>query len=308
MEVFRDKVAVITGGASGIGRGIAERCVAEGMKVVVADVEAGALCRTERDLAEKGGEILSVSCDVSKEEDVRRLATETMAAYGAVHLLFNNAGVSAGTFVSQHTLADWKWVIGVNLWGVIHGIHTFLPIMLSQDAACHIINTASVEGLWTRIGSASYQVTKHGVVALSEVLKMEMVYTESKIGVSVLCPGAVDTGIVESFRNRPPELQNPIENIPEPTPDQLEQYEEIKALFADGMAPAEVADHVFRAIAEDRFFILTHPELNDAIRTRIDRILNDGIPTPGYTQSDAASPAFHLKSLLSSQEDQDEQG
>jgi NAD(P)-dependent dehydrogenase (short-subunit alcohol dehydrogenase family) len=184
-------------------------------------------------------------------------------------------------------LADWQWVIGVNLWGVIHGIHMFLPIMLAQDTACHIVNTASVEGLWTRISGASYQVTKHGVVALSEILKLEMAFTETKIGVSVLCPGAVNTGILDSGRNRPSELQNPPENLPEPTPEQEKQWEELLKVFAEGMPPIEVADHVFNAIREDRFFILTHPEHNERIEKRLGRILNDGIPLPEYTQSNS---------------------
>jgi len=306
MREFEGKVAVITGAASGIGRGLAEKCVAEGMKVVLADVEEQTLHRTEKDLLERNGSVLSVLCDVSKEEDVGRLAEKSLGTFGAAHLLFNNAGVSAGGFVSHHTLADWKWVIGVNLWGVIHGINSFLPVMLDQDVECHIVNTASIEGLWARIGGASYQATKHAVVALSEVLKMEMVFTESKVGVSVLCPGAVDTGIVDSFRNRPPELRNIPEETLELTPEQLRQYEEAKAVFANGMAPIEVADNVFRAIAEDRFYILTHPELNGIIQRRMDRILNDGIPTPGYAQSDMPNPASHLLSLLSNREDSDQ--
>ena len=303
MRKFEGKTAVITGAANGIGRGLAERCVAEGMKVVVADVEEAALLGTQKDLSERGRDVQAILCDVSKADDVRQLAADTMEAFGAVHLLCNNAGVAAGGLVSQHTLADWQWVIGVNLWGVIHGIHTFLPIMLEQDTECHIVNTASVEGLWTRMGGASYQTTKHAVVALSEVLKMEMAFTESKVGVSVLCPGAVDTGIVESGRNRPSELQNPTENMPEPTPELVRSFEDIKSVFANGMAPLEVADHVFRAISEDKFFILTHPELNDAVQKRLDRVLNDGIPLPEYTKSNMPNPASHFMTLLSNRPD-----
>jgi len=291
MKEFKDKVAVITGAASGIGRGLAERCVMEGMKVVLADVEKARLHETERDLKGKGGNVLAQICDVSKEGNVKQLAEKTVSTYGAVHLLCNNAGVSAGALIAQHTLADWKWVIGVNLWGVIYGIHMFLPIMLEQNTECHIVNTASVEGLWTRISGASYQVTKHGVVALSEILKLEMAFMETKIGVSVLCPGAVNTGILESGRNRPPGLQNPLESIPEPTPEQEKEWEKLKKVFEEGMPPIEVADHVFRAIREDRFFILTHPVHNEVIKKRLDRILSDGVPLPEYTLSNMPDPA-----------------
>lgn len=287
MKEFRDKVAVITGAASGIGRGLAERCLSEGMKVVLADIEEAELAATAKALAAGGGELIPVVTDVAKADAVQYLADKTMAAYGAIHLLCNNAGVGAGGLVREHTLADWEWVIGVNLWGVIHGLHVFLPIMLEQNTECHIVNTASVEGLWTRGRGASYQVTKHGVVALSEVLKLELTYEETRVGVSVLCPGGVATRIVESGRNRPAELTNPPESRPEITPEMQTRIDAVKETFANAMPPLEVADHVFRAIRENRFFILTHPELNDRIEKRLQRILNDGVPAPQFTISNA---------------------
>lgn len=287
MKEFKDKVAVITGAASGIGRGLAERCVAEGMKVVIADVEKGELTETEKELKAGGGEVISVVTDVSKIDEVKHLAEKTMEAFGAAHLLCNNAGVAAGGMIREHTLEDWEWVIGVNLWGVIYGIHTFLPIMLAQDTECHVVNTASIEGLWSRIGTACYQVTKHGVVVLSEVLKLELTFMETKIGVSVLCPGAVNTRIIDSYRNRPVELQNPPEKMPEITPEIEKRMELIRKTFADGMPPLEVADHVFKAMREDQFYILTHPELNDRVEKRIHNILNGGVPTPEFTISNA---------------------
>jgi NAD(P)-dependent dehydrogenase (short-subunit alcohol dehydrogenase family) len=278
-------VAVITGSAGGIGRGLAQRCVMEGMRVVLADVEEKKLHETEADLKAEGGDVLAVTCDVSKVDQVKHLADKTLDTYGAVHLLCNNAGVGAGGLISQHTLADWEWVIGVNLWGVIHGVHMFLPIMLEQGTPCHIVNTASVEGLWTRVSGASYQVSKHGVVALLEILKLEMAFAETKVGVSVLCPAAVNTGIVESGRNRPAELQNPPQDAPELTPEMEKRFAEAKKAFETGMAPIEVAAHVFRAVSEDRFFVLTHPEHNEVIKKRLDRILNDGVPLPAFTLS-----------------------
>ena len=296
MKEFKDKVAVITGAASGIGRGLAERCVAEGMKVALADVEKEELLKTEKELRAGGGDIIAVLTDVSKIDEVKHLAERTMDAFGAVHLLCNNAGVAAGGMIREHTLADWEWVIGVNLWGVVYGIHTFLPIMLAQDTECHVVNTASIEGLWSRIGAACYQVTKHGVVVLSEVLKLELAFMETKIGVSVLCPGAVNTRIIEAYRNRPVELQNPPKNMPEITPEMEKRIEFIKKAFENGMPPIEVADHVFKAIREDQFYILTHPELNDQIEKRMHNILNGGVPTPQFTISNAPD----LKTLMSS--------
>lgn len=294
MKDFKGKVAVITGAAGGIGRGLAERSVSEGMKVVLADVEEAALRKTEADLKARGGDVLAVLTDVSRIEQIQRLADLTIETYGGVHLLCNNAGVAAGRLIREHTLADWEWVIGVNLWGVIYGINVFLPIMLRQDTECHIVNTASVEGLWSRLRGASYQVSKHGIVALSEVLKLELVFEETKVGVSVLCPGAVNTGIVESGRNRPDQLQNPPESIPQITPEMERQIAQVRQAFEAGMDPLEVTDHVFKAIREDQFFILTHPDLNDRIEKRIGRILTGGIPLPDFTISNMPDDAWSL--------------
>jgi len=285
MKEFKDKVAVITGAASGIGHGLAERCLAEGMKIVLADVEKEELMKTEKELKAGGGDVISVVTNVSRIDEVKHLAERTLEAFGGVHLLCNNAGVGAGALIREHTLADWEWVIGVNLWGVIYGVHMFLPVMLKQDTECHIVNTASVEGLWSRLRGASYQVSKHGVVALSEVLKLEMAFEETKVGVSVLCPGAVNTGIINSGRNRPAHLQNPPESIPEITPEMEKRIALIRQVFESGMDPLEVADHVFKAIREDQFYILTHPELNDRIEKRIGRILTGGVPLPDFTIS-----------------------
>lgn len=285
MKHFRGKVAVVTGSSGGIGRGLAERCVTEGMKVVLADIEEDALKNTEAYLKKKGGDVIAVLTDVSCPEQMQRLADLTVETYGGVHLLCNNAGVGAGGLIREHTLADWEWVIGVNLWGVIYGVHMLLPIMLKQDTECHIVNTASVEGLWSRLRGVSYQVSKHGVVALSEVLKLEMAFEETKVGVSVLCPGAVNTGIINSGRNRPAHLQNPPESIPEITPEMEKRIAQARQVFESGMDPLEVADHVFTAIREDQFYILTHPDLNDRIQKRIGRVLTGGVPLPDFTIS-----------------------
>jgi NAD(P)-dependent dehydrogenase (short-subunit alcohol dehydrogenase family) len=170
MQEFKDKVAVITGAASGIGRALAERCVHTGMKAVLADVDMGALTITEAALKATGASVLAVATDVSKAQDVDALAQRTLAAFGAVHLLCNNAGVWGGISAWDSSLTDWEWVLGVNLWGIIHGIHTFVPLMLAQETEGHIVNTASMAGLLTGRGPAAYRVSKHAVVALSEML------------------------------------------------------------------------------------------------------------------------------------------
>src|SRR5438132_4651738 len=188
MKEFQGKVAVVTGAASGIGRGLAERCAQEGMKVVLADIEEQALMRACQELKAAGAQVLAVQTDVSKILDMEALAQKTIATYGAVHLLFNNAGVGAGTIIWESTLADWEWTLGVNLWGVIHGIRTFVPLMLEQDTEGHIVNTASVAGLTSGPDLGIYKVTKQGVVTLCETLYHELAHRGAKVKVSVLCP------------------------------------------------------------------------------------------------------------------------
>jgi len=272
MKEFRNKVAVITGAASGIGRAIAGRCVNEGMKVVLADIEDLALAKAEQELKASGASVLAVRTDVSKADEVETLAQKTLDAFGAVHLLFNNAGVGAGSTIWESTLADWQWVIGVNLWGVIHGIRIFVPLMLSQDTECYIVNTASIAGLLPYHPTCTYQVTKHAVVALSENLYYSLAKRNAKIKTSVLCPGWVKTQILDCGRNRPAELQN------EPMNAQLEQEDEaVKQMFLHaieaGVSPHQVADDVFKAIQAEQFYILTHGEFNPTIQKRMQNIL-----------------------------------
>ncbi len=287
MNSFKNKVAVITGAASGIGSGIAEYCLSEGMRLVLADIEEEALLKFEEKLRASGGQTIAVTTDISKAGDVETLARKAIDAFGAVDLLFNNAGVGVGRFLWENTLADWQWVLGVNLWGVIYGIRTFVPIMLKQNTDCHIVNTASIEGLWSRPGNGPYQVTKHAVVALSEVLHHELLFLGSKIRVSVLCPGAVNTQILDSWRNRPQELSNPPEEQPEMTPEMAEQREIMREIFKSGMQPFEVARHVFKAIREEKFYIFTHPDLKEHVQRRMDNIMNERNPTPTVEQPSA---------------------
>ena len=277
MREFKGKVAVVTGAASGIGRGIAMRCVSEGMKVVISDVEEQALNETEEELKSRGGTILAVVTDVSKIDDVETLARKSLDAFGAVHLLFNNAGVASGGAVWENSLADWQWVMGVNLWGVVHGVKVFVPIMLEQDIECHIVNTASIFGLVAGPGSGVYKVTKQGVVALTESLYFDLAQRGSKIKVSALCPGAVNTGIVESGRNRPADLQNE-ETEAALTPQMEQMRQMVLQTFKEGMTPEKAADIVFEGIKAEQLYIITHPELKENFKMRADNIYHERNP------------------------------
>ncbi|MFZ0429362.1 MAG: SDR family NAD(P)-dependent oxidoreductase, partial [Acidobacteriota bacterium] len=268
---FKDKVAVITGAASGIGRGIAERCVSEGMKVVLADVDEANLAQTETALKTAGGTVLSVRTDVSKRSEVEGLARRALDAFGQVHLLFNNAGVAAGGAPWEATWNDWEWVIGVNLWGVIHGVKVFTPIMQAQNTECHIVNTSSTAGLMVGTGSAPYATTKHAVVALSENLYLTLQQRKSLVKVSVLCPGLVRTDIANAERHRPAELQNdePIRL----TPEMQAGLAAFKAAIEMSMSPRQVAEAVFEAIQKEQFYILSHPEWTEVVQLRTDPLL-----------------------------------
>ena len=291
MKEFQGKVAVVTGEASGIGRALAERCAQEGMKVVLADIEEKALVQASQDLAAQGAQVLAVPTDVSQAGEVETLANKAFETYSAVHLLFNNAGVGAGKSAWESTLADWEWVLGVNLWGVIHGIHFFVPRMLEQGSQGHIVNTASMAGLTYGPGQCVYKVSKHGIVSLSETLYFELAMRGASLKVSVLCPGFVNTNVLESERNRPARLQNPPEDE-EPLTPQLEAVlQRFRQAFRDGMPPQQVADIVFGAIREERFYILTHPTWKAAIQVRMEDMLQDRNPKlpPGLTKAARAS-------------------
>lgn len=277
MKEFRDKVAVVTGAASGIGRAMAERFAAEGMKVVLADIEQGALVETEGELKAKSAAVLAVPTDVSKGGDVEALAKKSIDAFGAVHVLCNNAGVAVGGVSWERTVADWEWGLGVNLWGVIHGIRVFVPIMLRQDTEGHIVNTASMAGLVSLPLMSVYSVSKHAIVTLSEALHHELALSGAKVKVSVLCPGWVDTRLMDSDRNRPSDVLNdPTQEISNPAKEAFEQT--IRELLVTGLAPEQVADDVLDAIRDEKFYVLTHPEWKDRVRTRMEDILEERNP------------------------------
>lgn len=272
MKSFAGKIAVITGAASGIGLGIARRCAREDMHLVLVDIEQRALEQAQLELATLGtGSSIARQLDVSDAVQVEALATEVFEQYGAVHLLVNNAGVGGGgRNCWELDLEYWQWVLGVNLWGVIHGIKYFTPAMLKQSEG-HIVNTASVAGLMSAPGSAAYNVSKHGVVTLSETLHGELRNASAAIGVSVLCPSYVDTRIYAAERNSPQGI--------EPSQEQQAMESAAGEFFAAvAMSTQAVADKVFEAIIDQRFYVLTHPGIKQQVDKRSQAIINDGAP------------------------------
>jgi NAD(P)-dependent dehydrogenase (short-subunit alcohol dehydrogenase family) len=283
MKDFKGKVAVITGAASGIGYGLAERCAQEGMKVVLAGINEDTLQKAENAIKKKtGATTLVVKCDVSKAADVEALAKRTLDAFGAVHLLFNNAGVLVLSTTWESTLADWQWVLGVNLWGVIHGVHFFVPIMLRQNVECHIVNTASTLGVLPLPMNNPYAVSKHAVVALSETLYHELTQKTQNIGVSVLIPGYVRTKAMYGERNRPVKLKNKLgEGIDTTDPDVQALLKAYREGINMGLLPEKVADIVFQAIKENKFYIFAGNEIAiPLIQARIEDIIHQRNPTP----------------------------
>jgi len=267
MQRLKGRTAVVTGAASGIGRGLARRFAAEGMQLVLADVEAGPLEALAKELAAEGAQVLAQVADVSRAASVQALADAALARFGAVHVVCNNAGVVTAAPVHEHSLADWEWVLGVNLWGPIYGVRTFLPILMKQDEA-HIVSTASTAGLVATPAIAAYNVSKFGVVALMETVARELAGTN--VGVSVLCPGPINTRIGEAERNRPDEKAAHTH-----TEAERRFYAGVGPMLSAGRDPAEVAGLVVRAIHENRFWILTHPEWKQILRKRLD-LLDEG--------------------------------
>jgi NAD(P)-dependent dehydrogenase (short-subunit alcohol dehydrogenase family) len=279
MQDFKDRVAVVTGAASGIGFALAERFAAEGMRVVLADVEAAALRAAEARLSGKAADLLAVEVDVSRPEDLERLARETYAAFGATHVLCNNAGVAVIGAVHEHSLADWQWVLGVNLWGVIHGVRAFVPRMLAGEEVGHIVNTASIAGLTTAPFMSVYNVTKHGVVALSESMYKEFQASGAPIGVSVVCPGLINTNIMSSARNRPERWAD----RGDPGAAARAWSDALAAGLTGGYPPSEVAEQVLQGIRDNRFYILpSQPEVTARVMDRARDILALRNPTPRH--------------------------
>ncbi|HUU72241.1 MAG TPA: SDR family oxidoreductase [Burkholderiales bacterium] len=276
MKDFKDRVAVVTGGASGLGRAMAWRFAREGMKIVLADIEQTTLDASLAEFRQAGHDAVAVRCDVSRADDVEALAEKSLAAFGGIHIVCNNAGVAPGGVIWEHSVKDWEWAMGPNVWGVIHGIRVFTPILLKQDVDAHIVNTASVAGLLTLPGMGLYCVTKHAVVSMSECLHHDLVACTDKVRCSVLCPAYVPTRIAESERNRPEHLRDDREKSEE----QLRREEGLRHAVESGKISAEqVADAVLDAVRERRFYILTHQRIKPAIETRMQDILQERLPT-----------------------------
>lgn len=270
MEDLNGKVAVVTGGASGIGFAMAKAFAAAGASVVLADIEEDALAVAEKGIS--GADVLAVRCDVSDPASVDALRDAALERFGAVHVLCNNAGVSAGGQVWTHTPDDWNWVLGVNLFGVVNGIRSFVPLLIEQGEG-HVVNTASVAGLTSPPFMGVYNVTKHAVVTLSETLFADLNLSGvTGVGVSVLCPGWVRTRIHEADRNRPTNTDRGGAIADEG------MREVVGRLIAAGLDPDDVAAMVLDAVRSRRFYVLTHPDWNSMITDRVQHIVNGEDP------------------------------
>jgi NAD(P)-dependent dehydrogenase (short-subunit alcohol dehydrogenase family) len=286
MKDFAGKVAVITGAGSGFGREFARIGAGLGMKLVLADIQADALDAVAAELRGTGGEVLALRTDVSKAADMEALADAAFAKFGAVHLLFNKAGVGVGGFAWENTVADWEWVLGVNVWSVIHGIRLFVPKMMAQGDECHVVNTASVAGLLSAQMMAVYNVSKHAVVTLSETLFQDLRVAGANIGVTVLCPAFVPTGIANSERNRPAELA-----AGEVTASQRAAAAATeKAVSSGRVTAADVAAKVFECVRENRFYCLTHPKILGSVAMRLEDIVEQRNPRDPFSLKPQVAP------------------
>jgi NAD(P)-dependent dehydrogenase (short-subunit alcohol dehydrogenase family) len=287
MKKFEGRVAVITGGASGFGREFANIGAKLGMKLVLADVQQDALDKAVAELSAQGAQVIGLRCDVRKAEQVQALADATMDKFGAVHLVFNNAGVGSGGLVWENSVADWEWVLGVNLWGVIHGVRTFTPLMLEcakkePGYEGHIVNTASMAGMLNAPNMGIYNVSKHAVVSLTETLFQDLHLIKAPIGSSVLCPYFVPTGISQSQRNRPDDLKDD----GAPTTSQIvAQAVSEKAVSSGKVTAADVAQRTFDAIGDNQFYVFSHPQALGNVQTRMEDIMLLRNPSDPYASA-----------------------
>ena len=287
MQSFAEKTAVITGAGSGLGREFALLGAKLGMRLVLADVQQDALKQTEASAMALGADVLSQVCDVRNGDQVESLAQRAVQRFGSIHLVFNNAGVGAGGLIWESTQHDWEWVLGVNVWGVVHGVRVFTPIMLASEKADptfqgHIVNTASMAGLLIPPAMGVYNVSKHAVVALTETLYHDLSLIESGLGVSVLCPYFVPTGISQSESVRPSDAK-PAE--PATRSQQLSQAMLEKAVTAGKVSAAEVAQMTFDAIRARQFYIYSHPQALGNVDRRMQDILHARNPSDPYEQA-----------------------
>lgn len=284
MKSFHGKTAVVTGAASGFGLELSRLAARAGMNVVMADVQADALERAAEEVRGAGAQVLARRTDVSKAGDVEALAAAATQRFGVPHLVFNNAGVGGGGLIWESSVKDWEWVLGVNLWGVIHGVRVFTPLMLEAarndpDYEGHIVNTASMAGLLNAPNMGVYNVSKHAVVSLTETLYQDLHLVTDQVDCSVLCPYFVPTGIHESHRNRPPELAAETK----PTPSQMiAQAMSAKAVTSGKVTAAEVARKVLDAVRDQRFYIYSHPQALGNVQTRLEDVVMGRNPSDPF--------------------------
>jgi NAD(P)-dependent dehydrogenase (short-subunit alcohol dehydrogenase family) len=292
IENFKGKTAVLTGGGSGFGLECARIGAQLGMNLVLVDVQQDALDKAEAEMIAQGTQVLARKLDVSNAQAMERLAADVKARFGAPHFVFNNAGVGAGGLVWENSVADWEWVLGVNLWGVVHGVRLFTPMMLEAAKADpayqgHIVNTASMAGLLTAPNMGIYNVSKHAVVALTETLYQDLHLVTDQVSASVLCPYFVPTGISQSHRNRPSDLA-----ADNPTASQLiGQAQSDKAVGSGKVSAADVAQKVFDAVASDQFYIYSHPHALGNVQSRMEAIVQGHNPPDPF----AARPDLGVK-------------
>jgi NAD(P)-dependent dehydrogenase (short-subunit alcohol dehydrogenase family) len=292
IENFKGKTAVLTGGGSGFGLECARIGAQLGMNLVLVDVQQDALDKAEAEMIAQGAQVLARKLDVSNAQAMEQLAADVKARFGAPHFVFNNAGVGAGGLVWENSVADWEWVLGVNLWGVVHGVRLFTPMMLEAAKADsgyrgHIVNTASMAGLLTAPNMGIYNVSKHAVVALTETLYQDLHLVTDQVSASVLCPYFVPTGISQSHRNRPSDLP-----ADKPTASQLiGQAQSDKAVGSGKVSAADVAQKVFDAVANDQFYIYSHPHALGNVQSRMEAIVQGHNPPDPF----AARPDLGVK-------------
>ena len=281
---FKGKTAVLTGAGSGFGLECARIAAGLGMNVVMADVQQDALDKAAAEISGMGVQVLARRVDVSKAEDMQGLADAVKARFGAPHFVFNNAGVGSGGLIWENTNADWEWVLGVNVWGVVHGVRLFTPMMLEAAKADstyqgHIVNTASMAGLLTAPNMGIYNVSKHAVVALTETLYQDLKLVTDQISASVLCPYFVPTGITQSQRNRP-------SSLPEEKPTQSQligQAMSDKAVSSGKVSASEVAHKVFAAVASGQFYVYSHPQALGNVQSRMEAIVQQHNPPDPFS-------------------------
>jgi NAD(P)-dependent dehydrogenase (short-subunit alcohol dehydrogenase family) len=284
MNLKAGQTAVITGAGGGFGLELARLGAQRGLNLVITDVQQDALDAAYGELTDAGAKVMALRGDVSRAEDIQALATACMERFGAPNLLVNNAGVAHGGLIWEHTTRDWEWVLGVNLWGVIHGVRVFTPLMLEaarQDKTWqgHIVNVASMAGLLNAPNMGAYNVSKHAVVSLSETLFQDLALVSDQVHASVLCPFFVPTGIHKSHRNRPSELRSDAK----PTASQMvAQAMSTKAVTSGKVTATDVAKLVFDGVENGQFYIYTHPQALASVQTRMEDVIQGRNPTDPF--------------------------